>query len=188
MKKNGFTLVEVLAMITVIGIIMLVSIPNISGMMKNQRLNYLKGDATSMVEAAKMKVSKSKEIEKIGAGDCIVFSLNYLDENENMVKGPNGGKYDQFESIVVYTREDTATSKKYKYYVRLVEIDGNKKNGITFIDSESINSLTGIKEAEGTIGLTETTTQEDALTNLSVFASITQYCNIPVKGYYSGLN
>ena len=61
MKKNGFTLVEVLAMITVIGIIMLVSIPNISGMMKNQRLNYLKGDATSMVEAAKMKVSKVRK-------------------------------------------------------------------------------------------------------------------------------
>ena len=44
-KKNGFTLVELLAMLTVLGILMVVTIPNISKILNNNRVNKYKMDA-----------------------------------------------------------------------------------------------------------------------------------------------
>ena len=187
MKKNGFTLVEVLAMITVIGIIMVVSIPNISGILKNQKLDYMKGDAISMVEAAKTKVSKERGLVKPRNGECIILTLNYLDDNDEIKNGPNGGKYDQFDSVVVYTRQDTTdsnnvTTKKYKYYVRLVEvISEDNRIGFTITDSEDINSkkIADIEKIEDNIGLTKTMTLNEARLQIDNFGSINSKCKIP---------
>lgn len=191
MKKNGFTLVEVLAMLVIISIIMVVAIPNISGMLKNQRLNVYKNDANSMVEAAKMKVSKEEMFVKPQAGQCIVFPLNYLDENDNIVKGPNGGEYNKFDSVVVYTRVDdvNTNTKKYKYYVRLVEEYDGKREGIHLIESIDIKNLKtrDINLIEDNIGLTKFDRTSEGIAKLSVFASIMAYCET-INGYYSGGN
>ena len=186
MKKNGFTFIEILAMLVIIGIIMIVAVPNISGMIKNQRLDFYKHDAISMVESAKMKVKKEKTLVKPKEKDCIVFSLNYLDENDNIVTGPNGGTYDKFDSVVVYTR----LGSKYVYYVRLVENYKGKRTGIQLVNSTEINSLKtmNITEMDDNIGLVKTDRSETALSKLSSFAEITSKCNIPIKAYYSGGN
>lgn len=190
MKKNGFTLVELLAMLTVIGIIMVVAIPNISGMLRNQRLNQIKHDANSMIESAKMKVSKNKLSAKLGSGECMVFSLYYLDENENIVKGPNGGNYDLFDSVVVVTKVDTPESKRYDYHIRLVENTNGKRVGFELKDSTEIDSLrvNDIKEIKDNIGLTKETDKETGKELISNFASITAVCklNPTIKDYYSG--
>ena len=78
MKKNGFTFVELLTMLAVLGILMLIAIPNINGILKNQRLNMIKGDATNMVETAKIKSRKERLLTKPKSGECIIFALNYL--------------------------------------------------------------------------------------------------------------
>ena len=185
MKKSGFTFVEILAMLVIIGIIMIVAIPNISGMLKNQRLDFLKHDAISMVEAAKMKINKNSMMEKPKKGECIVFSLNYLDDNDNIVKGPNGGTYDKFDSVVLYTRVD----QKYVYYVRLVEDVSGKRKGIQLEESTSISSLksSDVEEVDDNIGLLKTDTQDAAISKLSNFGEITSKCDVlPIKEYYSG--
>ena len=185
MRKNGFTFVELLAMLTVIGIIMLVAIPNISGMLKNQRLGSLKADAMSMVEATKTKVVKDKLMVKPKAGECVVFPLNYLDDNENITKGPNGGLYDQFDSIVVYTR----VGNKYKYYVRLVEVYKDKRIGISMLDSISIDSLKSgdISEIADNIGLTKNDNRSVGISKLEGFGPVVAKCD-DIVGYYSGGN
>ena len=48
-KRKGFTLVELLAMLVVLGILMAVAIPNITGILGNQRVNGLKADAESLI-------------------------------------------------------------------------------------------------------------------------------------------
>lgn len=185
MKRNGFTLVELLAMLTVIGIIMIVAIPNISGMLKNQRLDFIKQDAKNMVESAKMKINKDRVLVKPKNGECIVFALNYLDDNDNIVNGPNGGKYEQFDSVVIYTREGS----KYKYYVRLVERYKNQRIGITLVDSIDIDKLktSDVKTVGDNIGLSKNDTRANGIAKLSAFGSIMSKCT-SIKGYYSGGN
>lgn len=184
MKKNGFTFVELLAMLAVLGILMLIAIPNINGMLKNQRLNVIKTDATNMVETAKIKSSSERMLIKPKNGECIVFSLNYLNDQDNIVKGPNGGEYDQFDSVVVYTR----SGSRYKYYVRLIEKYKNKTIGIDLIDGDNIKKLKSkeITTVNNSIGLIKTDNRATGISKLNSFGPISSICT--VKGYYSGGN
>ena len=54
MKNNkGFTLVEVLAMLVVLGIIIGVTVPNITGILNSQKTNLIAEDGIKMIENAK---------------------------------------------------------------------------------------------------------------------------------------
>lgn len=186
MKRNGFTLIELLVMLTVLGIIMLVAIPNISGMLGNQRLNMFKSDATSMIETAKVASRKERLLVKPKNGECIVFALNYLNDNDNIENGPNGGKYDQFDSLVVYTR----SGNRYKYYVRLVEQYKGKRIGISLVDGDNVKALKAadVKELASSdkIGLEKEMNRAQGIAKLSAFSTISSKCTSGIKGYYSG--
>ena len=160
MKNNkGFTLVELLAMLAVLAILMGIAIPNIVGMVSNQRLNVIRSDAIKMVDTAKVKLSKDKYITKPKNNECVVFSLDYLNDNGNFDKGPNGGDYNQYDSFVLLTKVNKGYNTwEYKYYVRLLEKrKENEYFGIKFIASDEIRETTSsnISKIVGDYGLTE---------------------------------
>lgn len=164
-NSKGFTLVELLAMLVVLGILMAVAIPNITGIMRNNRLNGYKGDAKQMVEKTNIMVSKTKSIKKPEAGECLIFTLDYLNTNDDLTAGPNGGFYDQQESFVIYTRQ----GQKYDYYVRLIEeVDGNRI-GMDFIQYDRIDSLTteDIDEVSVIYGISKTNTETENINVLT---------------------
>ena len=186
MKNKGFTLVELLAMLVVLGVLMTVAIPNITGILNNQKKNTLRNDATTMVETAKIKVAKDNLIKKPDAGKCIVFSLNYLNDNDNINAGPNGGQYDEFDSFVIYKKEKNGNNVSYKYYVRLIENNVSYYYGIELEDIRNIteNTSTNIKRIESytSIGLSKTATDnESKLANNSTVKSV---CPNGVTKYY----
>lgn len=158
MKNKGFTLVEVLAMLTVLGILMLATIPNISGIVKGHKTNVMKSDITKMVNSAKTKMSVDKSIKRPQEeGQCVVLSLNYLNSSDDINKGPHDGPYLPFESYVVVKM----VGDEYKYYIRLVEkvkaseyygIKGDLYEDVTKENSKSmgkISSLQGITSVDG---------------------------------------
>lgn len=183
MKRNGFTLVELLVMLVVLAILMLIAIPNISGMIKNQKLNSMKNDMNSMIETTKIKANKNKSLNKPRSGECIVFSLSYLNDNDNITKGPNGGLYNQYDSLVLYTRE----GNKYKYYVRLIELYKNKYTGVSLIDGDNSKKLknSDIGNVEELIGLNKDLSDSDSIAYLSSYESIATKCPNGIKGYFS---
>ena len=62
MKNNkGFTLVEVLAMLVVLGIIIGVTVPNITGILNNQKTNLIAEDGIKMIENAKNEIFPPKK-------------------------------------------------------------------------------------------------------------------------------
>ena len=65
MKNKGFTLVELLAMLVVMGILIGIAIPNISGIVGKQKENAFKSDINSLVERVKVKVAKEPKIASI---------------------------------------------------------------------------------------------------------------------------
>lgn len=131
LNKKGFTLVELLAMLVVLGILMAVTVPNISGILSQSKSNIIKEDVNKMVDTTKVKISSNKKINNPENGKCLIFTLDYLNDSDDYREGPNGGKYDFFGSFVIVKREGS----KYKYYVRLVEKNtGSPNYGINLAD------------------------------------------------------
>ena len=128
MRKNskGFTLIELLASMVLLGILFALGLPAIVQLVSNSREKMFISDAKAMIALTEYKMrSRSIVIEKPSAGDCIVFSLNYLD-NSDFDDTPNRGEYMKFSSFVVVKN----VGGNMEYSVNLVEKKDNAYKGI----------------------------------------------------------
>lgn len=154
MNRKGFSLIELIAMMVVLGILMLITVPNIAGIIKNNRENILKEDINKLVANAKTRVNTKQAKNPTGLNECAVMTLSYVDSNNDMKEGINGGRYSQAESFLVIRKELENPGENiytYRYYVRLVE-EVERASGIvkyevplTEHDELSNNSRTYLK-------------------------------------------
>ena len=116
-NEKGFTLVELLAVMVILGIIMLIAIPNVTGILyKNRATTYVE-DAKKLATTAEYKLrGSSTGIVKPLENQCVVMNLAYLDNSE-FEDPPNGGEYLKNQSYVVIKR----VNNEYEYYVQLIE-------------------------------------------------------------------
>ena len=124
--NKGFTLVELLATVVVIGVLILISVPNMVGVInKNKDSNYI-DDAKRMQSLAEYRFRTEDKDKLNDDTPCIKYTLKELNKNQEFDKTPDDDsstkKYDFDESFVVVKKE----SKEYKYYVFLINDDGNK--------------------------------------------------------------
>lgn len=136
MNKKGFTLVELLATITILGIISLVAIPNIISVVEKNKRNAYVEDAKKLVGLAEYKFRGSPDeiVRPTGtASTCI--RMSYLDTTD-LSNPPEGGKYDGNLSYVKITRNNN----EYIYSVQIVETyKTNKQRGIRIIDYSKLS-------------------------------------------------
>lgn len=177
-NSKGFTLIELLAMLTVIGILMGITIPNVTGILKKSKENSFIDDANKMVEAAKIKIATHKtgyeKLPQISNGQCLVLSLDYINDNEDIGKGPNDGTYLENDSYVVYKR----TTNQYKYYVRLVEEkSGDKYSGIDLVDYQTLEKSGYKIKSLRSDAVNKVTKTSNAISVLSVVNSLGAGCS-----------
>ena len=152
MNRKGFTLVELIAMMVVIAVLMVIAVPNISGIVKNNRESIGVEDINKMIGNAKTKIETGK-VKAPGLNECIVISLNYLDSNNDFKTGINGGEYEKNESVIIVKKvkvTGTTATNRYKYYFRTIEVKNGKnyvtkdKNGsIRFVDFDDFKNNPG---------------------------------------------
>ena len=125
-NKKGFTLVELLAAIVILGILSVFAIPMITGMVENSRNKMYVDDALKLIARAEYQMkASSNTIDKPDAGDCIIISMAYLQANE-IVTAPNGGEYDKDQSYVVIKNSGNG---KLEYAATIIEdLSGGKEN------------------------------------------------------------
>ena len=138
MKNNkGFTLVELLASIVILGILMWYAIPQITGMLSNSRNKMFVSDAKKLISQAEYKMkSQNSVIEKPADGNCIVLSLVFLD-NGDFSSTPNEGSYEKEASYVVVKNNNS----DLEYSANLIE--KSKKGdlrGVTLTRESSLDS------------------------------------------------
>ena len=128
-------MIELLATIVILGIIMIVAVPNVTGIIYRNRANTYVEDAKKMVTLADYAIRGSNnKITRPADGHCIAFSLHYLD-NAEFEEPPNGGDYQKNDSFVVVKKEGT----KLVYYAQIVEEFKSTYRGVSFTTSSSLN-------------------------------------------------
>ena len=154
MKNNkGFTLIELIASMVILAMLMLVTVPNVVGILAQNKKNAYSEDAAKMVSSAKYIISEYKNkgilVLPTANGECTVMTMGFLDKSE-FTKAPNDGEYEFDHSYVVVERvagDNSAVGAagsvvKYNYYVQLVEKKNGKYTGVkvnTSTDYEKTN-------------------------------------------------
>ena len=136
-NKKGFTLVELLAVLVLLGVLSVLSLPVLTRTINTSRNRMFIVDAKKLVAQAEYKMkSSSSDIIIPDEGDCIVMSLAYL--NSSAIKtGPSGGVYDVKSSYVVITNRGGTL----EYSVSLVEYTKQKTyTGLALMRNDSLYS------------------------------------------------
>lgn len=125
MKKNskGFTMVEIIAVVAILGILIMVTMPRLLNLVTSSKDEIYVQDAKKLIAQARYVMGKnSNEIEKPMAGNYIVLSLNYLGST-NFSSPPNGGSYLTEASFVVVKNVQKPDSdiEDFKYSAVLIE-------------------------------------------------------------------
>lgn len=132
--KKGFTLVELLATIVILGIIMVIAVPNVMGILSRNRSNTYVEDAKKLATLAEYQVrSNGNVIQKPATNQCIVLTLSYLD-NAEFEDPPYGGEYLKNISFVVVKKE----GNELKYYVQLFEKYKGTYRGVPLVESSKL--------------------------------------------------
>ena len=110
--KKGFTLIEMLGIITILGIVLLVTFPNLSKSlkeMKNSNANNLRNNIKISAEAyIGMNLDKYPELKEVDGSVEITIQDLY---NANLLKGKNDNI--DTNAIITITKSEDGTLKYF---------------------------------------------------------------------------
>jgi type IV pilus assembly protein PilA len=140
MKKRGFTLVELLAVIVILAVTLAIAVPNVLGIIENTRKESFASTGKMMANAAKNVVTSEPKYVPSGPGKGRVIPWAAL-SLDNVSKDVDGGTYDTANCYVVVVNDNGS----YRYFITLK----GSKRAIDLKESTniSVDSDTSVTEA-----------------------------------------
>lgn len=148
-NKKAFTLIELLAVIVILGVLMITAIPAVTKAIAKSRRDTYATNAKKIIDAVRTSVLNEEFNEGAdtcqlpGPNDYIVINLVPTTGTESVIDNllERGGKQSSFnkqykEGTIWIVNEGSETNDKYVYYITLVD---SGKNGIK--DAVAENSL-----------------------------------------------
>lgn len=114
MNKKGFTLIELIVVVGIIGVILLFALPNITSTLERNKKDEMINDAKDAIEKAKNYLLTHKG--EYPENDKKSFNLKTIDPSGDIISTPYGDDYCRVDSYV-YVSFD---GNKYVYSVELV--------------------------------------------------------------------
>lgn len=162
-KNNGFTLVEVLAVVVVISILSALAIPLVTQHMNNSRKKLFMEDALTVADAVRNDIIKGGITDNNSVGNCVgdFCYYNLTDINKlleaKLDKSPFGNNYTTGEAGVCAV----INKKTNEITMTMVDSDGNgfvdlvanTNDDSKSINNEKVNTTGDIKISDAKIAL-----------------------------------
>ena len=132
MKNKGFTLVELLAVIVILGVILVIAIPSISAAILNSRKNAYVATANEFVDGVKLITLNDPTKLPTGEDPTFIPITEIKLEKGSSTKSPFGKLYNP-DTSGVYISYD-AINNEYIYSVCLIDESGNGINSENIIN------------------------------------------------------
>lgn len=145
MNKKGFTLIELIVVVVIIGAILLFALPNITSTLERNKKDEMINDAKDAIEKAKNYLLTHKECSDNlkNPGDSVYIFLDTIDSSNDIKDSPFGQDYNRENSCVIINY----SGSYYKYSVNLT--DNQWYLSAESSELNSSNKYTLIKEGKG---------------------------------------
>ncbi|MDD2469757.1 MAG: LamG domain-containing protein [Bacilli bacterium] len=124
-KKNGFTLVELLAIIAILAIVITISVPSVKTLINSTRMRTHINNENKFIEAAKLYLSLNSSLIPENIGDTAEVKLSDIQTSKHIgtIKSP----MDKDKNCNGYILITKIANKKYDYtpHLNCVENIGN---------------------------------------------------------------
>jgi type IV pilus assembly protein PilA len=125
--QRGLTLIELLAVVVILGIIAAIAVPAIGSLIDNTKKDAHLANAKQMVSAARIALNQNNNVAPALTGGENGFTLAALEDGGYLeeLKNPDGAAYDADSKVTI-----TGSNGKFIYSVKLetgsvVHLDGN---------------------------------------------------------------
>lgn len=164
LNKKGFTLIEILAVVIILGVLLIIAVPTIGKYVEESRKNTYVTLARNLVDSVATSISAMTLpiIPESEEAVIVPFSEINMEKEISKTKSPYAKYVNDKSYVLVVCQED-----KYVYYVAAID---EKGNGFSLTN---IEQLTKDKVVDNNIGIYSTTqiknTKNNGIVEVSVF-------------------
>ena len=126
LKNNkGFTLVELLAVIVILGIIMAIAVPAVSSYINKSRKDAWISSANNFINAVRNKALAGKFALPVELNEVTVVSLDMIDVDSGKFQSAYDADYVINKSYVIIVNGNTRSNPIYQFYFAAQDTKGN---------------------------------------------------------------
>lgn len=119
-KKNGFTLIEMIAVIIILGIIMVITVPAVQKYILNSNRASYAADIQAFIENIKAEYEMNDYGQLVKEDEVMIVPIEHIEFEKGQSEESPFGAYDMSRSYIMIIPERNG----YQFYANIVDANG----------------------------------------------------------------